>query len=84
MRADPEPDVIPVQVPHDGVGGAQLGELVEDQPDDAPDLLVRVEGQAAGWRLDVPDRRVQEQLAPAGLVEPAAVQAAADRVQLQF
>ena len=48
------------------------------------DLLVGVQRQAAGRRLDVADRRVDDQLAAAGLVEFAADQAAADRMQLQF
>ena len=84
VGADAEPDVILPQVPRDGVGGAQLVELVEDQSDDGPDLLVRVQRQAAGRRLHVPDRRVDEQFAPAGLVQFAADQAAADRMELQF
>jgi hypothetical protein len=60
------------------MGGPQLVELVEDQPDDGPDLVVRVQRQAAGRRLHVPDRCVDDQFAPAGLVQFAPLQAAAD------
>ena len=69
--------IVPEVAGH-GVGGPQLIELVEDQADDTPDLLVGVQRQAAGRRLDVSDRRVGEQLAAAGLVELAAFEATAD------
>src|SRR5262249_17027496 len=39
VRPDAEPDVIPPEVAHEAVGGAQLVELLEDQPDDGPGLF---------------------------------------------
>ena len=44
-------------------------ELVEDQADDVLGLLVRVERDLAGRRLDVPDRDADDQLAAPGLVQ---------------
>jgi len=51
--------------------------LVEDQPDNGPDLVVPVQNQAAARRPHVPDRRVDDQLASAGLVQLAALKAIA-------
>ena len=84
VGADAEPDVVLPEVAGDGVGGPQLVELVEDQADDPPDLLVEVHRQPAGRRLDVADRRVGEQLAAAGLVELAAFEATSDDMYADF
>jgi hypothetical protein len=71
----PQPDDAAQEVAEHGVDAAQLVELVEDRPDHGARLLVRVEGQRAGWRLDVPARHLEEQLAARRLVELAAVEA---------
>jgi hypothetical protein len=68
VSADAEAGVILPQVARDGMGEPQLAELVEDEPDDGPNLVVRAERQAISGRLDVPDRRVEDPFAPAGLL----------------
>src|SRR5262249_52312331 len=84
VGTDAKADVILPQVARDGMGGSQLVELIEDQPNDSPNLLVWVQGQAARRRLDVPDRRIDDQLSATGLIQLASLQAAADRMDLQF
>ena len=48
VRADADSDAVVQQVVEDPRGRAQLHELVEDDRDDRPHLLVGVEGHAAG------------------------------------
>ena len=63
---------------------AQLVELVEDQLHGRARLLVGVEGHLPGGQLEVPAGDVEDQLAPLGLVEPAAFQAVAHGEQLDL
>ena len=70
------------QVAQQPVQGPLAIELVEDQPHHLLRLLVGVQGQAASRLADIADRRVVEQLAAAGLVQPPLVHPGAEEVQL--
>ena len=59
-------------------------ELIEDQADDLLDLLVRVEGDLAGRRLDVPDRDADDQLPATGLVQFPLVHPLLENMQFCF
>ena len=72
-------DVVPHQVVEQAEDGAQLVELVEDQPHDVAGLFIRVQGDLAGRQLDVPDRHLMEQLAAHGLVELSGVPIATEK-----
>ena len=70
------------QVAEQPVQGPLAIELVEDRAHHLLGLLVGVEGQAASRLADIADRRVVEQLAAAGLVQPPLVHPGAEEVQL--
>ena len=70
------------QIAQQPVQGPLAIELVEDQAHHLLDLLVGVEGQASSRLADIADRRVVEQLAAAGLVQPPLVHPGAEEVQL--
>src|SRR6185437_17021566 len=82
--AESQSQVIDDQVTEDRVGGAELVELVEDQPDHLTDLLVRLLDDLARGRLEVSQGYGQEQLAALRLVPGAPEQAVAHRNQLIF
>ena len=69
------------QVAQQPVQGPLAIELVEDQAHHLLNLLVGVEGQASSRLADIADRRVVEQLAAAGLVQPPLVHPGAEEVQ---
>jgi len=73
VHAQPDADIVGHQVRVDLRHRSQFRELRQDQADDGPDLLVRVEGDATVGLLDVPDRDAGEQSPAAGLVQPAVV-----------
>ena len=82
VRPDADADVVGEQVAEDLADRAQALELVEDQPDDRAGLLVGVEVEPAVRRADVPDRRPQEDLPAADLVEQPLPHPPAEEVQL--
>lgn len=63
------PDAAGDQVTEDAVHRPLPIELIEDQADDPPDLLVRVQRDLPGRRLDVPDRDGDHQLPATSLVQ---------------
>ena len=65
--AHAEADVVSDQVAQQGMEGAQLLELPEDQPHHRLDLLVGVEDDLPGGPPDVPDGQGERELAAAGL-----------------
>ena len=84
MGSNADADVVGEQVAEDLADRAQAPELVENQADDRTGLLVRVEVEPAVWRADVADRRVQEDLAAADLVEQPLAHPSAEDVQLRL
>ena len=69
LRPHRQPDPVGDQRPQDAVHRPLPVELVEDQADDPLGLLVRVERDLPGRRLDVPGRDADDQLPAAGLVQ---------------
>jgi hypothetical protein len=59
-------------------------ELVEDQPHDARDLFVRIEGHLTRRVLEVADRDGHDQLAATRLVELALIHAPLEDVKLRL
>jgi hypothetical protein len=59
-------------------------ELIEDQADDLLDLLVRIQADLSGRRLDVPDRDSDHQLPATGLVQFPLVHSLLENVKLCF
>ena len=82
MRPNADADVVGEQVAEDLADRAQAPELVEDQSNDGTHLLVRVEVEPAAWGADVADRRVQEDLAAADLVEQPLAHPSPEEVEL--
>ena len=70
------------QVTQQAVQAPLAIELVEDDPHHLLSLLVGVQGQPAAGFAHVADRRVVEQLAAAGLVQPPFVHPDAEEMQL--
>ena len=77
-----EPQLLSAEVVHDRVGAARLAEDLEDQPDSALDLLVRIEHDAPLVGVAQADRQREAELTLLGLVELAALEARANDVQL--
>jgi hypothetical protein len=73
--AEPQLQAVHGQVAKDRVRGPEFLELLEDQPDHSPRLLVRLLGDLSGGHLEVPDRDGQEQLAALRFVPAATEQA---------
>ena len=59
-------------------------ELIEDQADDLLDLLVRIQADLPGRRLDVPDRDGDHQLPATGLVQLPLVHPLFENMQFCF
>ena len=81
---DRQLDLLVNQIAQHAVERAQPGEGGEDQADDMPGLLVRVEDDLAGRAADVPDRQRDGQLAALGLGQLARQHPLPDQVQLVF
>ena len=79
-----QPDPAGDQGPQDAVDRPLPVELVEDQADDVLDLLVRVERDLPGRRLDVPGRDADDQLPATGLVQLPLVHPLLEDVQLRL
>ena len=77
-----KPQLLPAEVVHDRVGAAGLMEDVEDQPDGALHLLVRIEHDAPLVGVAQANRQREAELTFLGLVELAALEARANDVQL--
>ena len=77
VRAAVGPDRHPDPMMHEGAEQAVQApltlEFLKDQVDHGLGLLVGIKGEPAGGQLDVPDRRMREQLTAAGLVELALI-----------
>ena len=65
-RPDRQPDVVPDQPVKQPVDAAEFLELVEDQADNAPSLLVGVKIDLAGRQNHVAHRHCVEQFAALG------------------
>jgi hypothetical protein len=75
-------DFVPHQVAEHGVDQTEFVELVEDQPDDELNLLVRVQGDPVGGQLDVAGGNLGKQLTAAGLVQLRVIEPLLLEVQL--
>ena len=84
VAAKPQLQLVRDEVAKDGVGRSEFLELVEDQLDHAPCLLVGLLDDLPGGHLEVADGNVQEQLATLRLVPAAAQQAIPKRDQFKF
>ena len=71
-----KPQLLPAEVVHDRVGAAHLAKDLEDQPDSALDLLVRIEHDAPLVAVAQADRQREAELTLLGLVELAALEGA--------
>ena len=82
VRADADADVVGEQVAEDLADRAQALELVEDHADDRTGLLVGIEVEPAVGRADISDRRIEEDLPAADLVEQPLPHPATEEVKL--
>ena len=84
LRPKPQLQLVRDEVAKDRVGRSEFLELVEDQLDHAPCLLVWFLDDLSGGHLEVADGNVQEQLATLRFVAAAAQQAIPQRHQFIF
>ena len=84
LAAESQSQVIHDQITEDRVRGAEFLELLEDQSDHTPRLLVGLLDDFARRGLEVSQGKGEEQLATLGLVPAAAEQAIPEGHQLEF